>query len=76
MYSLRGRLTMPYIEIVEELATDIADILGITEREDIIKGLGKVHKKECNCRVCFIEKMSKRIRLSVENEKKLGTTHE
>ena len=67
---------MPYVEIVGELSADIADMIGITEREDIIKGLGKVHKSECNCRVCFIEKMSKRIRLSVENEKKLGTTNE
>lgn len=69
---------MPYVEIVGELATDIADMIGITEREDTItgRGLSKVHKPECNCRVCFIEKMSKRIRLSVENEKKLGTINE
>ena len=69
---------MPYVEIVEELAADIADMIGISEKEDIItgRGLSKVHTSECNCRVCFIEKMSKRIRASVENEKKLGTTNE
>ena len=55
---------MVELETVDELAEELADMLGIygdwPEFGD--------HPDDCKCRVCFVIRMEDRIRDSVENE--------
>jgi hypothetical protein len=60
---------MPYIETVDELADNLADLLGIYEdrtRRGIEHG-----GDGCDCRVYWVPAMAARIRRAVENERTL-----
>lgn len=79
---------MPYIERVDELAEELADLIGIygahTEGTQCPDGLRiwteypltrhRARPLAGMCRVCFVSVMSIRIRCAVENEKKLDGT--
>jgi hypothetical protein len=59
-------IQMVELETVEELAEDIAnmaDVYGISTFKE--------HEESCECRVCFVLRMTERIRQAVANEKLL-----
>ena len=56
---------MPFIETPTDLAETIADQLGIYGAHE--------DSEVVTCRVCFVPELVKRIRDSVENEKRVGT---
>lgn len=58
---------MVELETVEELVEDIADMAGVYGTLDYIGD----HEDSCKCRVCFVIRMTERIRQAVANEKLL-----
>lgn len=55
---------MVALETVEELAeaiADMADVYGVSTFKE--------HENSCKCRVCFVLRMTERIRQAVANEK-------
>ena len=59
-------MKMVELETVEELAeaiADMADVYGISTFKE--------HEDSCECRVCFVLKMTERIRQAAANEKLL-----
>ena len=68
---------MPYIETVDELAENLATMLGIYNH-----GLQLVHPEDdgsshtdaCECRQCWCGEMARRIRKAVANETRLACT--
>ena len=74
---------MPYIELPDELAEALADMLGISFRQKLrFVGLSIEesaarddwdvdHADDCGCRVCWTGAIARRIRTSVANEQAL-----
>lgn len=58
----RGRV-MPHIEMPQDIAEELADLLGIYNSAES-------HLEDCKCRVCFVIGITDRIRESVANEKR------
>lgn len=60
-------IQMVELETVEDLAENIADMAGVYGTLDYIGD----HEDSCMCRVCFVIRMTERIRQAVANEKLL-----
>ena len=58
---------MVELETVEDLAENIADMAGVYDTLDYIGD----HEDSCMCRVCFVIRITERIRQAVANEKLL-----
>ena len=63
----------PYIETVEELAEQVADWCGVYGGGP---ENGADHPADCKCRICFTGMVERRIRASVENDKRLEARDE
>ena len=73
---------MPYIELPDELAEALADMLGIYRQklrfvgwtiEDSVAhdDWDVAHADDCGCRACWTAAIARRIRASVANEQAL-----
>lgn len=66
---------MPYLETPEELADNIADLLGIYESPPMVGNLDTDHPQDCKCRICFVTEMTDRIIDSVKNKHVVSKKH-
>ena len=67
---------MTLVEIPEELAESIADMIGIHDVPTNDWNPEIHHKDNCKCRICFVSNMTKRIKDSVKAEYILNKLHE
>lgn len=64
---------MPYIETPDELAEWMADYKGVYEdsQGSPDEATGD-HREDCECRMCFVDALTSRIRASVKNEEAIS----
>jgi len=58
---------MVELETVEELAEDIADLVGIYGCLPDDTGFSD-HPQDCKCRICFVSNMTERIKQAVQHD--------
>ena len=64
---------MPYIETIDEVVEEIADMIGIYI--DSRCGDSDEHIQDCNCRVNWAPRMTERLRKALANEEKLNNIY-